>query len=424
MFLQHLWRLLGALTLALAMIVLFWINPFGKILVNQLLGLLLVYLGLLPLWRWARKNSVDAVPVLALIGFFYALCYGIGGLVTPGRYLGGIVVAESEYTPALIAALVSWGALNAGFVLSKDFSINRVPRLFSKLIPRHDSVALWIGYPLSLIIDQVADWFGLGNLVQITGALHTFFFIWVLHSALTGSFSRSVRGLVLLGLLPIDLLLYSGLSEGKLAGLLVFGQMLGLTYVVTKGRIPYLALAVTLGAFFLLQPVKNDYRMQTWYEDTRIGRVEGIGRFVQRGLRYYTEDNTIPIFETLNASYSRVNHLHSTARVMADTPGVVPFRYGETYMPLFTVWIPRAIWPEKPREDLGNRWAQEYRYLGTDDYVTSFNLRKCSLKSRCQPADTVSLIAGDQDLRSFRKLSPVATFVRIEYLQESRLLPR
>jgi hypothetical protein len=37
-------------------------------------------------------------------------------------------------------------------------------------------------------------------------------------------------------------------------------------------------------------------------------------------------------------------------------------------------WIPRFIWPEKPREDLGNRWAHFYGLLDAADFSTSINL--------------------------------------------------
>ena len=53
---------------------------------------------------------------------------------------------------------------------------------------------------------------------------------------------------------------------------------------------------------------------------------------------------------------------------------MVNFRNGVTYLPLLTKWIPRAIWPDKPREDQGNSWAHDYRYVGENDYSTSFNL--------------------------------------------------
>ena len=70
----------------------------------------------------------------------------------------------------------------------------------------------------------------------------------------------------------------------------------------------------------------------------------------------------------------RVNHLHVTGAIIRDTPSRQPHREGATYAPLFTKWIPRAFWPGKPEERIGNDWGREYGYLGKHDRETSFNL--------------------------------------------------
>jgi hypothetical protein len=70
----------------------------------------------------------------------------------------------------------------------------------------------------------------------------------------------------------------------------------------------------------------------------------------------------------------RINQLHPLGAVIRDTPSVQPYEEGATYLPLVTKWIPRVLWPDKPKEDLGHEWAQRYGFLGANDSSTSFNL--------------------------------------------------
>lgn len=369
--------LLQRLTAFLFMIggalLLMWLNPYEKSQTNLVLGLLIIVLGLVPLWRWAQLPQADPIPVLAMLGLFYALCFGLGGFVTPTIDLSTGFVTEEQYTAGLVAAIVSWAALNVGYHLTARHTIRRVPNVLAQLGSRFDGVVLWFWYPISLLFDQAANRLGLESAIQITYSLHVFFFLWVLRAAWGGQLSSSLSRLVTLLILPLDMFLYSGLANGQLGPLLVFGQLVGLTYVATKGRIPYVALAVLAAFFLFLQPVKNAYRVETWGQGVQMDRVEGTIRFVELGAEYYLGEYRANFADDINVAYTRINHLQETAAIIADTSGA-GFRRGETYLPLLTKWIPRVLWPEKPREDLGNRWAREYGYLDRDDDVTSFNL--------------------------------------------------
>ena len=180
-------------------------------------------------------------------------------------------------------------------------------------------------------------------------------------------------GMTLFLAFPIQLVLYGGLAGGQLVGLLVFGQLLGLTYVATHRRVPVAVACVVVGLFFVLQPVKAQYRLETWY-GARPRASRGAGRVLEMGGWHFWTARPLRWRDSLLVAYSRIDHLHVTAAIIASTPDPHPFRYGETYVPLITKWIPRVLWADKPREDLGNRWAQDYGFLFATDDVTSFNL--------------------------------------------------
>ena len=56
------------------------------------------------------------------------------------------------------------------------------------------------------------------------------------------------------------------------------------------------------------------------------------------------------------------------------TPDPVPYWAGETYKPLFTSMIPRAVWPGKPEERTGNAFGRRYGILAETERQLSFNL--------------------------------------------------
>lgn len=362
-------------TLAIAAVVgaLYWFNPYDKSSVNLALGVLLILLGGYPIWRWSRNPAADPIPVLQLIGFFYALCFGVGGLVTPDRAWNVMYVSEDDYTRGLIAALLSWIATWIGFTAARNKFGRTPPKVIARLGGRYDIAALCVFYPVSVVLDRAVLALGLEALSQVVTVLHMFLFLWVVHAALTDRYGPTLRKVALLVVLPIDILLHSGLANGQLVQLLVFGQLLGITIGVTKGRLPLVPILIASCTFFLLQPVKNTYRLETWGSSTASDPIEGAVRFFNLGVDYYTRGAGGDVKDDLNFAYLRINHLHLTSAILADGSDE-HLKYGATYLPLLTKWIPRMIWPDKPREDLGNRWAHEYGYLDSSDDVTSFNL--------------------------------------------------
>jgi hypothetical protein len=109
-----------------------------------------------------------------------------------------------------------------------------------------------------------------------------------------------------------------------------------------------------------------------------MGGFEKLKLFISLGYDHYFGQQMVTgsniLKPSLYKAFDRINHLHVTSCVIAQTPSVHPFQNGATYFPIFTKFIPRFLWPGKPVEDLGNRWAKWYGYLANRDFTTSFNL--------------------------------------------------
>lgn len=70
----------------------------------------------------------------------------------------------------------------------------------------------------------------------------------------------------------------------------------------------------------------------------------------------------------------RISHIALMEHVVANTPDRVPYWKGETYRPLLTSWIPRFLWPGKPREETGWTFGHRYEILHPTDPPQSINL--------------------------------------------------
>ncbi len=70
----------------------------------------------------------------------------------------------------------------------------------------------------------------------------------------------------------------------------------------------------------------------------------------------------------------RLNRLGELSFVIQTTGEQIPFIGGETYLPILTKIIPRALWPDKPQETFGQYFGHRYRIIADHDLKTSVNL--------------------------------------------------
>lgn len=93
----------------------------------------------------------------------------------------------------------------------------------------------------------------------------------------------------------------------------------------------------------------------------------------------YNSINAINRFlERLNKSkeFALVDHLHNKYFTNLINYPKKEFLNGETYLNLKTKFIPRLIYPNKPIENLGNKYGKTYYQISQKDNVTSQNLHQ------------------------------------------------
>ena len=109
-------------------------NPYGATTLNLVLGACLAVAGLMPLSGWLADRNTRVIPLLAMHGLFYAVCFGFAGLVRmPDSAMGPFTrVEDADYTRALLAGMLSWLIVVLGYALGKRARFH-IPSSFSML---------------------------------------------------------------------------------------------------------------------------------------------------------------------------------------------------------------------------------------------------------------------------------------------------
>lgn len=355
-------------------------NPYAKPIETLILATAVVLLGLLPLYRWVGDPGRDAIPVLHIHAAFYALTYGIVGLMEPGTMFGLNWTSEEERQVALGLTLLGLSCLYIGYyALGSLFKkANPVAIWPVRIRPRSYSNFVLLVFPMTIVASKVADRFGLNFVDDILAAIYNFAFILVVYGAFSGAFNRRATQFVVFLLIPYQLVFGSNLASSLTFGFIFWSVVIGLIYLTARRRVPYVWILLALSVFLLLQPVKKEYRALTWNEGVA-GSVttDKLMLFVSLAESHYlgagqAVDDHVDDIRT--STFDRLNNLNTLAAVVADTPNRQPYLLGESYVPLLTKFIPRFLFPGKPLENFGNVWANRYGYLGASNFTTSFNL--------------------------------------------------
>jgi len=78
--------------------------------------------------------------------------------------------------------------------------------------------------------------------------------------------------------------------------------------------------------------------------------------------------------DTKEGTFWRLTYpLSAFSLVYAKTPNSIPYWEGESYLNLLYKFIPRFLWKDKPKEDMGQRFGHRYSILADDNLTTSMN---------------------------------------------------
>jgi hypothetical protein len=195
---------------------------------------------------------------------------------------------------------------------------------------------------------------------------------------LFGALDRISKLFLWLVLVPARLMI--GLASGLTSQGLIVVLMLIYLHSALRHRISWTVILAGGLLFIVVRPVETAYRLATWEG----GGSESFSELERSKLLLGMIGDSIgPMIEGGGAAYNSAMEISTRrlgtdvltfAAVIHDTPGIVPYWDGASYYPLLFKFVPRFIYPDKPREVTGQSFGHRYGLLDPGNYETSYNL--------------------------------------------------
>jgi hypothetical protein len=346
---------------------------------NSLLALGITWLGLLPSFQYLLDRNRPPIPFFPLVGIFYATSFGLpmfaGDLELTGKWSLSNVTSTALTLVLLGVAGMNIAFFISKFVLWKKVSKIRISESYSlgKLL-----TLLWlllISHIAFIYIPSIQKIPSIGQLLDPVGyiAYGMFYILW------SRGKLPAIQIWILLGVfVPLEVL--KRFVSGLLAEVMTLGLYMVIVSWSERKRIPIIFISTTLLIYLVFSPVKAEFRTVTWFSNnsSNISILDKAQLFIDLAIKHYqnsTTNSSDKSSEDLAGSLvSRSSIITVFSEVVKDTPSRVPYWNGETYLPLFTSYIPRIVWPDKPVLTTGNAFGRRYNYLRKTDFETSFNL--------------------------------------------------
>ena len=173
-------------------------------------------------------------------------------------------------------------------------------------------------------------------------------------------------------ILLLSAIFFIEISRGAVVFIFSAIVFLCVVYYILSRKIPIFIIIFIILSGIFLHSIKYEIRDSIWYKNN-LNFLDKI---------YITKNIILENFSASrfkNRDYSAINNhrlfhsINSLNIVSKLTPEKIYFFQGDSYKDIYTKFIPRFIWKNKPLDVQGNFWGHRYFVLNPDDYATSWN---------------------------------------------------
>lgn len=338
--------------------------------ISYLMGLLLIATGLYPLIRLI-VYKVEPFELINLFCFWFVLSMGVRGIADlqiESIWLSSYDINSDHYKDTLLLvfsyAIIALLALYLGYWSRIGITVaNKLPRV--SIFPK-SRINLRVITLFALFVGIVANYLFLMEIggievmhdsapvieegIRSGGRLYYslfldfaiigFLFLYISTIEKSRGITEKILLLLFAGLIGFNFLILP--FKGNIIGFLIF---LLVIHHYLKGRLSLKKLTVAFFSLLLILPLLNNYRRF------------GIGSLGQAWDDYLGVFNNLGVFSDLTLRRSAGADMFFL--ILDKTPDINPFKYGETLTKIFTSFIPRFLWSEKPWS-FGKDFSTEY----------------------------------------------------------------
>lgn len=346
-------------------------------------------LCLLPTLAYLRKPRTQRppIPFLPIIGLAYGLYFAlqavVGGTNLYVRFDMSIaypVLEPQLYARPIRLALYGWAMLLVGYWLvpparrsrharDPDLSLRRVRRLVPAAF-----VVLVGGSILGIASHTI------GMPGSLRGLLVFFFSLSLLALAMLSmlaarrQLSRAARAGFVLCVASM-VFVQAGSSATASMFMTLIAVSLGIWIALGTVRPRWVCIGLSAALLFVtMRGVVLDHRRALAKDQAMSGAERSLLLVALIGERVSQEGPVSSIVSGWEAVSARAALLDLFTDVARQTPDPVPYWGGATYASLVGAFVPRFLWPDKPKKTLGFDFGHRYGYLARDDYSTTINL--------------------------------------------------
>lgn len=353
------------LMLVIALVGLSWASPLS-LNINFFQGLAICALSALPILVWSRTMAYP-YPFFEI---YLAMCAPAYGIPLLWENQNVIIFGEETFTYSAWAVLLFLAASIATF-----YSFRLRPKnspFWTRPIFRRPSPSMLLGATLISVLYLVINKYIFFFPSELQGTLRAVFYGLFMASV----FMLSVmwgQGSLTLGQ-RIQLVLLLGLNFFALsAGLVLrdgtsFILLAMVGYFLGSRTVPWKALIVFFAFFSILNLGKYHMRGLYWFESERsdptLSQLPSFySDWIGAGLNSETTDNT----SSGRMLIERSSLLQMLCLVVQKSPDQAPFLEGKTYSQTLGQFVPRFLWPDKPRGHISTYTLAVHYGLQTEE---------------------------------------------------------
>jgi len=334
-------------------------------------GTLIVILGMLPSAIVLKsRREADLIPLLPLHGLFYLITFGLPVFSSNTRWMTS---GQESLNVALILIIAGLVCLYIGYYLFSGSFAKLRPFifLFNVSTNRQRRIA-WILFGICIFFEFYPAIAQLPSVGQMILPLQ-YISVGILFNMFLDKKLLKFEAMLLFSF--TSFLLFNTIAAGFLAAPIFLLVFLGVIYWTNKRRLPLSIIIIIMAVVLLLSPVKGAFRADTWgkqlssytlYDKTLL--------FYMIAKDYYSVDGILKSVAEDTSTVNRIAHVATFSYIIEMTPKNVPYWSGETYKTLWTSLIPRFVFPDKPKAEIGQEFGHRYSLLDVNDTNTAYNL--------------------------------------------------